>query len=70
MGSISSMLHHDSPYITVNPENMNRKPELADGMTGAIMMYFGCLLISAYLWGMPAGVEEEGPGQETQHLVD
>ncbi len=47
---IALLLFHDSPYLIVSTANANRKPELADGVMGAIMMYVACLVVSGYFW--------------------
>lgn len=49
LSTIGILLFINSPYIKVSLQNSNRKPKLAEGISGAILMYAGCLAISGYL---------------------
>ena len=47
---IAFLLGRNSLYIKVSHENFSRKKNLSEGVTGAVFMWLGCLVLSGYLW--------------------
>lgn len=47
---VAYLLWVDSLYFKVSKENEHRKPELVNGVLGAVVMYIACLGLSGYMW--------------------
>ena len=63
---VAAQLATNSPYLKVSKENSANKVILAEGVRGAVYMYAGCALISAWMWyqqrvrpGVPNSVHED-----------
>ena len=55
---IAVLLHQNSKYLKLTGESNSRKPELVNGVLGAIIMYVVCLAVSFYfLISSPRRVE-------------
>ncbi|RYY82170.1 hypothetical protein EON63_13855 [archaeon] len=47
---IAYLLHINSPYLKINSNNPHTKPELVEGLIGAIVLYFLCLMAAIVVW--------------------
>lgn len=47
---VGYLLWIDSLYLKVSAENSKNKPDLVNGVIGAIVMYIGCVALSGYMW--------------------
>eukprot|EP01031_Cornospumella_fuschlensis_P038834 gene38834-47230_t len=47
---IAYLLHINTPYIKINDDNPHTKPELVEGLIGAIVLYFLCFMASIVAW--------------------
>jgi hypothetical protein len=55
---VAYLLWSDSLYLKVNAANANRKPQLANGVIGAIILYSVSMSVSAYFWMRSASALE------------
>ena len=56
---IALMLKSDSIYIKISQANDDKKPELADGVMGAVYIYIVCFLVSGFMVFKNKGVKTE-----------
>ena len=55
---IGYLLWIDSLYLKVSAANEKNKPNLVNGVLGAITMYVGTLVLSGYMWFKTPTIEE------------
>lgn len=68
LATFAYLLSINSIYLQVSAENQHRKPELAEGVMGAIVLYTICLVLSSFsLWQRTRVIR--GPIEDT-HLFE